>query len=50
MAGVRFDQIKQSILSENENIVKVTSKSITYTDAFKLKAINEYALGIEYSF
>lgn len=47
MAGVRFDQIQQSILSENENIVKVTSKSITYTDAFRLKAINEYALGKE---
>lgn len=47
MAGIRFDQIQQSILSENENVVKVTSKSITYTDAFKLKAINEYVLGKE---
>lgn len=29
-----------------ERIIK-TSKSITYTDVFKLKAINEYALGKE---
>ena len=49
MAGIIFNQIQQWLLSVNENMVKVTSKSIAYADAdaFRLKAINEYALGKE---
>ena len=47
MTGVRFDQIQQSILSENKNVVNVILKSIKYTYAFKLKAIKKHALGEE---
>jgi len=46
MAGIIFNQIQQWLLSVNENMVKVTSKSIAYADAdaFRLKAIKKYSL------
>lgn len=40
MAEIRFNEIQQFILSKNKNVARVASKSITYTDAFKFKAIN----------
>ena len=41
MAGIRFTEEQQYILSQNKNVKKVTDKSITYSDDFKLHAVKE---------
>lgn len=45
MAGIRFTIEQQELLRMNPNIKKVTEKSITYSDSFKLFAIEEHAKG-----
>ncbi len=45
MSGLHFTQEQQNLLSQNPYITKVTEKSITYSEEFKLYAINEYAKG-----
>lgn len=45
MAGIRFTQEQRNLLALNPNIKKVTDKSITYAETFKLFAIDEYAKG-----
>lgn len=45
MSILYFTQKQQNLLSQNPYITKVTEKSITYSEEFKLHAINEYAKG-----
>lgn len=45
MAGIRFTIEQQELLRMNQNIKKVSEKSITYRDSFKLFAIEEHAKG-----
>ena len=45
MAGIRFTIEQQELLKMNPNIEKVSEKSITYKDTFKLIAIDEYMKG-----
>lgn len=45
MAGIRFTLEQQELLGINPNIEKISEKSITYKDTFKLMAIEEYAMG-----
>ena len=45
MSGLHFTQEQQNLLLQNPYITKVTEKSITYSEKFKLHAINEYAKG-----
>lgn len=41
MSGLHFTQEQQNLLLKNPYIMKVTEKSITYSDEFKIHAINE---------
>lgn len=43
MAGIRFTLEQQELLRMNPNIEKVSEKSITYKDTFKLMAIEKYS-------
>lgn len=45
MAGLRFTLEQQELLRMNPNIEKVSEKSITYKDTFKLMAIEKYSKG-----
>ena len=45
MAGIRFTEEQLYILSQNKNIKKVTTKSITYSDEFKVHAVKEVLVG-----
>lgn len=45
MAGIRFTIEQQELLRRNPNVKKVSEKSITYNDTFKLFAIEEHARG-----
>lgn len=45
MAGIRFTIEQQELLRTNPNVKKVSEKSITYSDSFKLFAIEEHAKG-----
>ena len=45
MAGIRFTLEHQKLLKMNPHIEKVSEKSITYKDSFKLIAIEEYMKG-----
>ena len=45
MSTLYFTQEQQHLLSQSPCITKVTEKSITYSEDFKLHAINEYAKG-----
>ena len=44
MAGIRFTLEQQELLGIDPNIEKISEKSITYEDTFKLMAIEEYAM------
>lgn len=45
MAGIRFTLEQQEILKMNPHIERVSDKSITFKDSFKLMAIEEYMKG-----
>jgi len=45
MAGIRFSKVEQMLLLRNKNVTKVTDKSITYSDEFKVSSIQSYAEG-----
>jgi len=45
MSGKRFTNEQQILLSKNSYVTKVTEKSITYSEDFKIHAISEYAKG-----
>lgn len=45
MSNLYFTQEQQALLSKNPYITKVSNKSITYLEDFKIHAINEYAKG-----
>ncbi len=45
MAGIRFTLEQQKLFSMNSHIEKVSEKSITYKDSFKLLAVDEYRKG-----
>ena len=45
MAGIRFTKEQQLLLSQNPSVDRVSDKSITYKDEFKLLAVNKYANG-----
>lgn len=45
MAGIRFSNEEQMLLLKNKNVTKVTDKSITYSDEFKISSIQSYANG-----
>lgn len=45
MSGIRFTREQQMLLSKNPCVVKVTEKSITYSEIFKISAIKAYAQG-----
>jgi hypothetical protein len=45
MSKRRFTKEKIEILSKNENVSKCSEKSITYSNAFKVKAIKQYKDG-----
>ena len=45
MAGIRFSKEEQMLLLRNKNVIKVTDKSITYSDEFKVSSIQSYAKG-----
>ena len=36
MSGIRFTKEQQSLLSKNPSVTKVTEKSITYSETFKI--------------
>jgi hypothetical protein len=45
MAGIIFSKEEQKLLLKNKNVTKVTDKSITYSDEFKVNSIQSYAKG-----
>ena len=45
MAGIRFSKEEQALLLKNKNVAKVTDRSITYSNVFKVSAIESYAKG-----
>jgi hypothetical protein len=45
MSGIRFTEEQQILLSRNPYVANVTEKSITYSEDFKIHAINEYTRG-----
>lgn len=45
MAGILFSKEEQMLLLKNKNVTKVTDKSITYSDEFKVNSIQSYAKG-----
>ena len=45
MAGIRFTEEQQYILSQNKNMKKVTTKSIPYADEFKVNAVKKMLKG-----
>lgn len=45
MAGIIFSKEEQMLLLKNKNVTKVTDKSITYSDEFKVNSIQSYAKG-----
>lgn len=45
MSGIRFTEQQQELLSQNIYVTKVSDRAITYSEAFKIHAINEYAAG-----
>jgi len=45
MSGIRFTKEQQSLLSKNPCVTKVTEKSITYSETFKISAIKAYGQG-----
>lgn len=45
MAGIRFTLEERELLKMNPHIEKVSEKSITYKDSFKLIAMDEYTKG-----
>ena len=46
MSKRRFTKEEIEILLKNENVSKCSDKSITYSKAFKLKAVNSYREGV----
>lgn len=45
MAGIKFSEEQQILLSRNNNVKKVSEKLISYSEAFKMQAIKEYHNG-----
>ena len=45
MAGIKFTEEQQYILSQNKDVKKVTTKSNTYSDEFKVHAVKEVLVG-----
>ncbi|MCU7198009.1 hypothetical protein [Turicibacter sanguinis] len=45
MAGIRFSEEQQILLSRNTNVKKVSEKSISYSEEFKIQAVKEYHNG-----
>lgn len=45
MAGIRFSKEEQALLLKNKNVAKVTDRSITYSNVFKVSAIESYTKG-----
>lgn len=45
MTKTLFTESDISILKKNKNVLRVSEKSITYTDEFRLHFINEYMSG-----
>lgn len=45
MAGIRFSEEQQRLLSRNTNVKKVSEKSISYSEEFKKHAVIEFNNG-----